>query len=126
MRVKLFKRNSQNPILTAKDWPYEVHSVFNAAVARYKDETILLARCEDYRGISHLTVARSRNGVDRWKIDPSPTIVGEPERFKEEVWGIEDPRMTYVEEENYRAYLNGYVAAIRGYLDGKPVNVISV
>jgi len=100
LRVKLFTRDANNPILTAKDWPYEVHSVFNAAVARCKDETILLARCEDYRGISHLTVARSKNGVDGWKIDPSPTILPEPEKFKEELWGIEDPRITYLEEEN--------------------------
>jgi len=100
LRQNLFVRNSKNPILTAKTWPYEVHSVFNAAVARYKDEIILLARCEDYRGISHLTVARSRNGVDGWKIDAKPTIVPEPKKFKEEVWGIEDPRITYMEEEN--------------------------
>lgn len=106
MREKLFTRNSNNPILSAKDWPYEVHSVFNAGAAIFKDETILLARCEDYRGISHLTVARSKNGVDGWQIDPSPTILGEPKRFREERWGIEDPRITYVEEENkwYIAY----------------------
>jgi len=99
MRAKLFTRNSNNPILTAKDWPYEVHSVFNAAVTQGKDEIILLARCEDYQGISHLTVARSRNGVDGWKIDSSPTLLPEPEEFKEELWGIEDPRITYIEEE---------------------------
>jgi len=106
MRGQLFTRNAKNPILTAKDWPYEVHSVFNAAVTRYQDEIILLARCEDYQGISHLTIARSRNGVDGWKIDASPTIVGEPKRFKEELWGIEDPRITYIEEEKkwYIAY----------------------
>jgi len=100
LRKDLFTRNPKNPILTAKDWPYEVHSVFNAAVARYKNEMILLARCEDYRGISHLTVARSRNGVDGWKIDASPTIVPEPEKFKEEIWGVEDPRITFIEEED--------------------------
>ena len=35
------------------------------------------------------------------------------------------PHLGYVEEDNYRAYFGGYVAAVRGFLDGKPVNVIS-
>ncbi len=34
------------------------------------------------------------------------------------------PHLGYVEEANYGAYFDGYVAAIRGYLDGSPVNVI--
>ncbi len=35
------------------------------------------------------------------------------------------PHLGYVEEENYKAYFNGYVAAVRGYLDGNSINVIS-
>ncbi|MPY72282.1 MAG: D-2-hydroxyacid dehydrogenase family protein [Alphaproteobacteria bacterium] len=35
------------------------------------------------------------------------------------------PHLGYVEESNYQAYFNGYIAAIRGFLDGKPVNVMS-
>ncbi len=35
------------------------------------------------------------------------------------------PHLGYVEEENYKAYFNGYVAAVRDYLDGNPINVIS-
>lgn len=34
------------------------------------------------------------------------------------------PHLGYVEEDNYRAYHEGYVAAIRGFLDGAPVNVL--
>ena len=34
------------------------------------------------------------------------------------------PHLGYVEEENYRAYHAGYVSAIRGYLDHKPVNIL--
>ncbi len=34
------------------------------------------------------------------------------------------PHLGYVEEENYQAYFNGYVDAVRGYLEGRPVNVI--
>ncbi len=35
------------------------------------------------------------------------------------------PHLGYVEEENYKAYFNDYVAAVRGYLDGNSINVIS-
>ncbi len=34
------------------------------------------------------------------------------------------PHLGYVEEINYRAYFGGYVASVRGFLDGSPVNVI--
>lgn len=34
------------------------------------------------------------------------------------------PHLGYVEEANYGAYFDGYLAAIRGHLDGSPVNVV--
>jgi len=34
------------------------------------------------------------------------------------------PHLGYVEQDNYQVYFRGYVAAIRGYLAGAPVNVI--
>lgn len=95
MPQQLFHRNPKNPILTAKDWPYPVHTVFNPGVTRVGDDVVLLVRCENHIGVSHLCVARSRNGVDNWKIDKSPTLVPEQDMFQEELWGIEDPRITY-------------------------------
>jgi predicted GH43/DUF377 family glycosyl hydrolase len=53
---------------------------------------------EDRRGHSHFCVARSANGVDDWQIAPQPTLLPDPEHFPEEVWGIEDPRITYLAE----------------------------
>lgn len=93
-------------------WPYPTNSVFNAGVADLGDETLLLVRVEDRRGFSHLTVARSRNGVDGWVIDPKPTLEPDPEGHPEEIWGIEDPRLVYLEERGewavtYTAYSIG-------------------
>ena len=46
----LFRRNPDNPILTAADWPYPVHSVFNAGATLLRDgTTLLLCRVEDRR-----------------------------------------------------------------------------
>lgn len=96
---ELFRRHRLNPILTAADWPYPVHSVFNAAATLLPDgATLLLCRVEDRRGHSHLSVARSTNGVDGWQIDPKPSLPADPENYPEELYGIEDPRITYVPE----------------------------
>lgn len=62
--------------------------------------TLLLCRVEDRRGHSHLTVARSANGVDAWQIDERPTLMPDPDNHPEELWGIEDPRITFVPELN--------------------------
>ena len=34
------------------------------------------------------------------------------------------PHLGYVEEANYGAYFDGYLAAIKGYMEGSPVNVV--
>src|SRR6266567_4205739 len=66
----LFHRHPSNPILTGKDWPYSMNSVFNAGATLLPDgSTLLLCRVEDRRGLSPLCVARSSNGVDGWQID---------------------------------------------------------
>lgn len=96
---ELFRRHDANPILTAADWPYPAHTVFNAGATRLPDgTTLLLCRVEDRRGHSHLCAARSVNGVDGWVVDAEPTLRPDPENFPEEIWGIEDPRITFIEE----------------------------
>lgn len=94
----LFARSPKNPILTAKSWPYPVNAVFNPAAVIVEGETVLMVRVEDRSGISHLTVARSQDGVHDWKIDSKPTFVADPQRYPEEIFGVEDPRLTWLEE----------------------------
>jgi len=109
----LLARHPTNPILTAADWPYPAHTVFNAGATRLADgSTLLLCRVEDRRGLSHLCAARSPNGVDGWVIDPAPTFEPDPTRYPEEFWGVEDPRITYVPE--LRKYVIAYTAFSRG------------
>jgi predicted GH43/DUF377 family glycosyl hydrolase len=96
---ELFRRQQRNPILTASHWPYPINSVFNAGATLLRDgTTLLLCRVEDRRGHSHLCAARSANGVDEWQIDQQPTLSADPAHYPEELWGIEDPRITYVPE----------------------------
>jgi predicted GH43/DUF377 family glycosyl hydrolase len=117
--LELFSRHSDNPILTASDWPYAVNSVFNPGATLLPDgTTLLLCRVEDRRGLSHLTVARSVNGIDNWQIDSRPTFAADPINFPEELWGVEDPRITYVEE--LKKYAIVYTAYTR---DGPGVSL---
>jgi len=107
----LFVRDQNNPILSAKDWPYPVNTVFNPGVTYLQNKVLLLARAEDRRGFSHLTKAVSENGVVNWMIDTQPTFEPDPQNHPEETWGVEDPRITRIEELNkwaitYTAFSN--------------------
>jgi beta-1,2-mannobiose phosphorylase / 1,2-beta-oligomannan phosphorylase len=94
---ELFQRHPGNPILSPEEWPYPANAVFNPAAAALESETVLLARVEDMTGISHLTVARSANGVDGWTIDAEP-LLAPTAGIAAEKWGFEDPRVVWVDE----------------------------
>jgi predicted GH43/DUF377 family glycosyl hydrolase len=94
---ELFTRYRGNPLLTPNRWPYTVNAVMNAGAAQVDGSTVLLCRVEDRRGLSHLTVARSRNGFSNWVVDEKPLIEADPS-LEYEAWGVEDPRLTWVEE----------------------------
>jgi predicted GH43/DUF377 family glycosyl hydrolase len=111
----LFHRYEKNPILTAADWPYPANTVFNPGATLLPDgTTLLLCRVEDRKGMSHFCVARSRNGLTDWEIDSKPTLLPDPERYPEELWGIEDPRITYVPE------LSAYAVVYTSYSRSGP------
>jgi predicted GH43/DUF377 family glycosyl hydrolase len=90
-----FVKHDKNPIIRREDVPYPCNTVFNAAACRYKDEYILLLRIEDLAGRSHLTLARSKDGVD-FAIDEKPWIVPsrDPGYEAYERYGVEDPRIS--------------------------------
>jgi predicted GH43/DUF377 family glycosyl hydrolase len=94
---ELFVRHPANPILTADDWPYSAGAVFNPAAAQVNGTTVILARVEDLTGISHLTVARSRNGLDGWSVEPEP-LLAPADGVASEQWGFEDARTVWAPE----------------------------
>ena len=93
---ELFRRHPENPILSATDWPYPVNAVFNPGAAVVAGETVLLARVEALTGISHLTVARSANGIDNWSVAAEP-LLAPTEGIESEQWGFEDARAVWAE-----------------------------
>jgi predicted GH43/DUF377 family glycosyl hydrolase len=93
----LFTRHPGNPLLSPERWPYSINAVMNAGATLVDGQTLLLCRVEDRRGFSHLTCARSRDGASNWVVDDHPALVYD-EAHPEEEWGLEDPRVTFVEE----------------------------
>ena len=112
---ELFERHHDNPILTVDDWPYPANAVFNPAATTMRDCVVLLVRVEDFKGHSHLTVAKSPNGIREWTIDTAPSFIPDLANHPEEIWGIEDPRITWIEE------LQDYIIAYTSYSEGGPL-----
>ena len=116
---ELFRRYEGNPILTPQIWPYPTNAVFNPAAVKLNNETLLLIRVEDMRGFSHLTVARSADGFTNWEIDPEPTLEAD-HSSREEKWGVEDPRIIWLEEQNQ------FAITYTSFSEGGPVVSLAI
>ncbi len=104
----LINRYKNNPILTKEDIPYPVATVHNAAVVKYEGRYIMIFRSHKMNGRSILGKAESNDGY-HFIADDNPFMVPATEGvFKEyESFGIEDPRIIFMEGEyliTYSAY----------------------
>jgi len=104
----LIKRYQYNPILTKDDVPYPVATVHNAAVVKYEGKYIMVFRSHKLNGRSILGMAVSNDGYS-FKVNEKPFMIPSTEGiFKEyEAYGVEDPRITFVDGEyliTYSAY----------------------
>lgn len=116
---KLFKRYEGNPIITPEIWPYPANAVFNPGAIKLNNETLLLIRTEDMRGFSHLTVARSPNGFTDWQIDSQPTMEADHSN-REEKWGLEDPRIIWLEDQKQ------FAITYTSFSEGGPVVSLAI
>jgi len=110
---ELFTRYRGNPLLSPVRWPYTVNAVMNAGAAEVDGGTVLLCRVEDRRGISHLTVARSADGLSNWVVEHEPLLEPTP-GADHESWGLEDARVTWVPD------LGRWVIAYTAFGPGGP------
>ncbi len=104
----LIKRYLNNPILTKDDVPYPVATVHNAGVVKHNNTYIMIFRSHKLNGRSILGKAQSDDGFN-FKVDKEPFM--EPAIngiFKDyEEYGIEDPRIVFIDGEyliTYSAY----------------------
>lgn len=109
----LFKRLKNNPLITARDIPYQANAVFNAGTVQFGDEVLLLLRVESSSGRSHLIVARSKDGLHDWKFDDA-ALLHPAQGYSYEANGVEDCRITWMEE------LKKWIIVYVGYSDYGP------
>jgi predicted GH43/DUF377 family glycosyl hydrolase len=101
-------RYSKNPILTKKDVPFEVNSIFNPGAVKFGNEYILFCRVEMPNGRSAFVIAKSKDGLSfttESKLCLTPDQHGD--FFKYAEWGIEDARVVKLEDKYYLTY-TGY------------------
>lgn len=104
----LIQRYRNNPILTSNDVPYPVATVHNAAVVEHHNRYYMIFRSHRLNGRSILGLATSEDGY-HFVVDKKPFMVPAAHGvFKEyEAYGIEDPRVVFMEGEyliTYSAY----------------------
>lgn len=105
MQKPIITRYKGNPILTKDDIPYPVETVHNAAVAKFDGRYIMLFRSHLNTGRSIIGIADSKNGFD-FKPRPQPFMLpAKDSPFSEyEEFGVEDPRIFFIEDAYYITY----------------------
>jgi predicted GH43/DUF377 family glycosyl hydrolase len=91
------EKYAKNPVLTTKDVPFRVNSIFNAGAVKYKNVYLLLCRVELPIGRSSFVIARSDDGK-KFIVDDKPCLSPEDHGEFNELteWGIEDPRIVHI------------------------------
>ena len=105
----MFTRIHNAPILTIDDIPFRAAGVLNPGATTQDGEVVLLLRVEDTSGRSNIHVARSHNGVDHWRIEKKPILRYGLSRWRYELWGCEDARVTWIDDK--QAWYITYTAA---------------
>ncbi len=105
MNAPIVKRFAGNPILTRKDVPYAVHTVHNAGMVKLQDRYIMMFRSHLDTGRSIIGMAESTDGY-AFTVREKPFIIPATAGvFKEyEAFGVEDPRIAFIEGEYYITY----------------------
>ena len=105
MKSKFVTRYKDNPILTKDDIPYQVETVHNAGVTKFEDRYIMLFRSHLDTGRCIIGLAESEDGF-HFEARPEPfmTPSTKPVFCEYEEFGIEDPRITYLEDAYYITY----------------------
>lgn len=101
----LLQRWEGNPAITMEDIPFRANTVFNGAPIVAEDGIYLLLRIEGQHGYSFLALARSTDGLN-FSVDEKPVMLPAKEGpfAPFETKGIEDPRVTILEDTCYVVY----------------------
>lgn len=109
--IDLLERYEHNPIITADNIPFTCNTVFNGSPVKIGDDYFILLRVEGQHGYSIFALGRGKDGYD-FEMEKLPVMVPAQDGplAKYEVAGIEDPRITVLEDQIYVVYtvFSGY------------------
>ncbi len=95
------ERHSSNPVLQPKPGhPWESLNVFNAAVVEHQGLLHMLYRAQGDDYVSHIGYAASPDGLEWWRMDRPVLSPGSPLETR----GVEDPRVTRLNDTFYMVY----------------------
>jgi predicted GH43/DUF377 family glycosyl hydrolase len=101
----IVKRYKHNPILTKVDIPYPVETVHNAGVVKHNNRYIMLFRSHRRNGRSIIGIAESNDGYSFVpREEPFMVPSTDPIFAEYEAFGVEDPRITFLEGRYYITY----------------------
>jgi predicted GH43/DUF377 family glycosyl hydrolase len=94
-----------NPVVMLEDIPFRANTVFNGAPIKKDDKYWILLRVEGQQGYSLFALAKSNDGF-RFSVEPKPVMMPTKDGIfaKYEKRGIEDPRITKIDNEYYLLY----------------------
>jgi len=131
LKMSIVQRYEKNPILTRDDVPYPVATVHNAGVTRYNNRYIMIFRSHLTSGRSILGLAHSDDGF-RFTVAETPFMTPATHGVFQiyEEYGLEDPRITHIDDEyliTYSAYSRyGARIALAKTRDFKKIDRISL
>jgi predicted GH43/DUF377 family glycosyl hydrolase len=117
------RRYKNNPVLTHRQvnevWTnpgHQVITVHNAGITIFEDEVLMLFRSHLRNGISVVGAAKSKNGLNKWRISEKPLLTpcnandifakgtNIENLIENEAGGIEDPRISKIDNTWFITY----------------------
>lgn len=115
---KVIKRYENNPILSARDIPYEADLIFNAGVTKFNGKYVMIFR-NDYGHIegsrfkgTNLGLAYSNDGI-KWDVQAKPFFTLEDIK-DDEITRFYDPRLTVIDGRCYICFAVDTLHGLRG------------
>lgn len=129
----IIKRYEHNPVLSAKDIPYDADLIFNAGVTKYQGKYVMIFR-NDYgyangffKG-TNLGIAFSNDGI-HWDVRNKPFFTMDDVN-DDEISRFYDPRLTIIEDKCYICFAVDTKHGLRGGIgvteDFEKLEVISM
>jgi len=98
---RVVSRYDHNPIISTEDIPFACRIVFNPGAVKFEEKYYLLLRIQDMALTSNFALATSNNGIN---FEMPNEYVFSPMQGAGDHRGVEDPRITQIEDDFYITY----------------------